>query len=102
MAAKDFNEATYTQSAWACIAALTKLADYYSVTTVDAPMLLDVLLNPTKHNAGADADAAKRVVEKALAKADVDVNTLRMELERYMGKQPKLTGVIGFLEGHGV
>jgi len=55
-------------------------------------MLLDVLLNPTKHNAGDDADAAKRVVEKVLTKADVDVKTLRMELERYMGKQPKLTG----------
>ena len=92
MSADDFNEGKYTESAWACIASLTKAADYYSSTTVDSPMLLDIMLNPTKHNAGEDAESAKRVVEKVLMKADVNVNMLRQELEIYMSKQPKISG----------
>jgi len=92
MAADDFNESKYTESAWACIASLTKAADYYSNNTVDSPMLLDVLLNPSKHNAGEDAESAKRAAEKVLIKSDVDVNKLRQELENHMSKQPKLSG----------
>jgi hypothetical protein len=92
MAAEDFNESKYTESAWACIASLTKVADYYSSSTVDSPMLMDILLNPSKHNAGDDAESAKRAVEKALMKSDIDVKVMRQELETYMSKQPKLTG----------
>jgi hypothetical protein len=92
MAAEDFNESKYTESAWACIASLTKVADYYSSSTIDSPMLMDVLLNPSKHNAGDDAESAKRAVEKALLKSDIDVKVVRQELETYMSKQPKLTG----------
>ena len=92
MAGDDFNESKYTESAWACIASLTKAADYYSSNTVDSPMLLDVLLNPNKHNAGDDAESAKRAAEKVLTKSDVDVNKLRQELENHMSKQPKLSG----------
>jgi len=92
MASDDFNEGKYTESSWACIAALTKAADYYKASTVDAPMLLDVLLNPTKHSAGESADNAKRVAEKVLMKADVDIKKLRQDLETYMSKQPKLSG----------
>lgn len=92
MSGGDFDEATYTESAWACIASLTKVADYYSSNTVDAPMLLDVLLNPSKHNAGENAESAKRVVEKIFLKADVDMKGIRSELEQYMSKQPKITG----------
>lgn len=57
-------------------------------------MLLDILLSPTKHNAGEDAEAARRVVEKILAKAEVDMSVLRQELEMYMSKQPKVTGQV--------
>ena len=92
MSGGDFDEAKYTESAWACIASLTKVADYYSSNTVDAPMLLDVLLNPSKHNAGENAESAKRVVEKIFLKADVDMKGIRSELEQYMSKQPKITG----------
>jgi ATP-dependent Clp protease ATP-binding subunit ClpA len=92
MASDDWNEAKYTESAWACIVALTKAADYYKNNTVDSPMLLDVLLNPTKHNAGDDADSAKRAVEKVLLKTGIDVSKLRQDLETHMSKQPKLTG----------
>lgn len=92
MSSDDFNEGKYTESAWACIATLTKAADYYSATTIEAPMLLDILLNPSKHNAGDDAESAKRAVEKVLVKADVDVSTLKQELEVFMSKQPKISG----------
>lgn len=92
MAQEDFSEAAYTESAWACIASLPKVADYYSAYSIDAPMLLDVMLNPSKHNAGDSAEAAKKVVEKILIKADVDTKVLRQELEKYFGKQPKITG----------
>ena len=91
MAAEDFNESKYTEAAWSSIAALTKVADYYRASTVEAPLLLDVMLNPSKHSAGENAQAAQKVVEKALAKAGVDVQELRMELEKYLGKQARVT-----------
>ena len=92
MSNDDFNESKYTESAWACMIALTKVAEFYTSTTVDSQMLLDVMLNPTKHNAGEDAEGAKRVAEKVLMKADINPNTLRQELEVYMSKQPKISG----------
>jgi ATP-dependent Clp protease ATP-binding subunit ClpB len=91
MSSDDFNESKYTESAWACMAALTKAADYYSSNNVDSTMLLDILLNPKKHNAGDDAEGAQRVAEKVLTKADVDLQKLRQELEKHFSKQPKLT-----------
>jgi hypothetical protein len=92
MATDDFQEQKYTESAWACMASLTKAAEYYGTSTVDSPLLLDMLLNPTKHNAGDDAESAKRAVEKVLIKAGVDVNKLRQELDMYMSKQPRMSG----------
>jgi hypothetical protein len=92
MAAEDFNEAKYTEAAWSVIAALTKVADYYSASTVESPFLLDVLLNPSKHSAGENADAAKKVVDKILGQAGVDTKELRKSLEEYLGKQPKMSG----------
>jgi ATP-dependent Clp protease ATP-binding subunit ClpB len=91
MAAEDFKEDKYTEAAWASIAALTKVADFYSATTVEAPFLLDVMLNPNKHSAGEDAEAARKVCEKTLTKAGVDVNSLRSELEKYLSKQPRVS-----------
>ncbi|KAL7567909.1 hypothetical protein ACA910_019624 [Epithemia clementina (nom. ined.)] len=88
----DFSEAKYTEAAWAAIASLTKAADYYQASTVEAVILLDVLLNPGKHKAGDAAQSAQRVVETALAKAGVDLKTLRSSLETYLSKQPKVTG----------
>ena len=56
-------------------------------------MLVDIMLNPSKHSSGDEnAESAKRVVEKVLLKADVDVQLLRQELEIYMSKQPKISG----------
>jgi ATP-dependent Clp protease ATP-binding subunit ClpB len=92
MATDDFQEQKYTESAWACMASLTKAAEYYGTSTVDSPLLLDMLLNPAKHNAGDDAESAKRAVEKVLIKAGVDVNKLRQEVDMYMGKQPRMSG----------
>ena len=59
---------------------------YRSSNTVDAPMLLDVLLTPGKHSAGENAESAKRVVEKVFLKADVDINGIRSELEQCMSQ----------------
>jgi len=91
MSAEDFSEASYTEAAWAAIAALPRVADYYSATTVEAPMLLDTLLNPSKHSAGDNAEAAKVVIEKVLTKAGVNIMELRQQLENYMAKQPRIT-----------
>jgi ATP-dependent Clp protease ATP-binding subunit ClpB len=90
MAADAFNEGKYTEAAWSTIATLTKAADYYETSTIESPILLDVLLNPTKHNAGDSAESAKRVVEKVFGKAGVDTKELRSELEKYLAKQAKM------------
>lgn len=91
MAAEDFNEAKYTETAWSSVSSLTKVADFYQASTVEAPFLLDVMLNPSKHNAGESADAAQKVVEKALGKAGVNVKELRSELETFLAKQARLS-----------
>ena len=92
MAADDFNESKYTEAAWSTIATLTKAADYYEASTIEAPILVDILLNPQKHNAGDDAEAAKRVVEKILQSAGANIKDVRSELEKYFAKQPKVGG----------
>lgn len=92
MAAEDFDESKYTEAAWAAVASLTKVADFYEATTVEAPLLLDVLLNPSKHNAGDSAESAKRVAEKILTQANVDTKALRSELEKHLSKQAKVSG----------
>ena len=91
MAAEDFQESKYTEAAWSLISSLTKAADYYQSQSVERPYLLDIMLNPTKHNAGENAEAAKKVVERILASAGVDVDQLRQELESYFARQPKLS-----------
>jgi ATP-dependent Clp protease ATP-binding subunit ClpB len=92
MSADDFQEAKYTEAAWSIIASVTKVADYYQTQTVESTYLLDILLNPTKHSAGDNAESAKKVVEKVLAKVGVDVKELRKDLESYFAKQTKVTG----------
>jgi len=95
MAASDFDEGKYTEAAWAGIASLTKVAEYYQAAAVDGPMLLEVILNPGKHSAGDDAEAAKKVAEKILSSAGVDVKELRQQLEGFWAKQPKMSGSTG-------
>jgi len=95
MASDDFQETSYTEAAWSAIACITKVADYYETPTVEAPLLLEVLLNPNKHSAGDDAEAAKRVVEKVLSKAGANVSELRIELDKYLSKLPRMTSGTG-------
>jgi len=90
MAADDFDESKYTTAAWSAIASLTKVAEYYQSGSCESFHLLDILLNPSKHSGGEEAESARRVVEKTLAQAGVDVKELRKSLETYLGKQPKL------------
>jgi ATP-dependent Clp protease ATP-binding subunit ClpB len=92
MSSDDFNQEKYTEAGWAAVAALTKVADVYQTSTVDSPILLEVLLNPGKHRCGDDAEAARRAVEKVLTGAKVDIKKFRQELESYLEKQPKVTG----------
>ena len=92
MSSDDFNQEKYTEAGWAAVAALTKVADAYQTSTVDSPILLEVLLNPGKHRCGDDAESARRAVEKVLTAASVDIKKLRKELETYLEKQPKVTG----------
>jgi len=92
MSDSTFSEGTYTEAAWGAIASLPKVGDYYSVQTIESPLLLDVLLNPAKHKAGDNAIAAQKTVEKVLVSADVDLVTLRRELENYLSKQPQVKG----------
>jgi hypothetical protein len=91
MAAEDFDETKYTEAAWSLITALTKAADYYQAENVDAPFLLELMLNPSTHNAGDNAEAARKVVEKILTKSGTDIKALKSELETYFSKQAKLS-----------
>ncbi|KAG7349539.1 ATP-dependent chaperone ClpB [Nitzschia inconspicua] len=92
MSSDDFNQEKYTEAGWAAVAALTKVADAYQTSTVESPILLEILLNPGKHKCGDDADAARRAVEKVLKDAKVDIKALRTQLEAHLEKQPKVTG----------
>jgi len=90
MASEDFSEMNYTEAAWSLIATLSKAADYYESSTLEATLILDIMLNPTKHNAGDSAESAKRVVEKVLRNAGADLGKLRSELEKHFANEPKL------------
>jgi ATP-dependent Clp protease ATP-binding subunit ClpB len=91
MATEDFDQMKYTVAGWASVAALTKVADYYQSNNVESFHLLDVMLSPFKHQAGDDADAARRALEKVLVEAGVDAQMLRKDLEEFMGKQPRVS-----------
>ncbi len=92
MSSDDFNEQKYTEAGWAAVAALTKAADFYQTSTVESPILLDLLLNPSKHKAGDDAEAARKAVEKVLKEVKCDVKALRQQLETHLSQQPKMQG----------
>lgn len=64
-------------------------------------MLLSVLLNPTRYQAGENALTARQVVVKLLEDAYrrsgageelFDVDGLRADVERYLERQPKVSG----------
>jgi len=90
-----FDQSLYTDAAWSAITALPPCASYYSATSVDAPMLLSILLNPTKYNIPNidNALTAKTVVFKLLSDAGLEnVDGLKKEVERYLERQPKVSG----------
>ncbi|KAL3776200.1 hypothetical protein HJC23_011067 [Cyclotella cryptica] len=88
---EDFDQTKYTEAAWATLAALPACAESYMSTSVEAPMLLAILLNPTKYQAGESAMTAKQVAMQLLEDAGVDVQQLRNDVEAYLEKQPKVT-----------
>jgi len=88
----DFDQTQYTDASWSTIAALPFCADSYSATSIDAPMLLSILLNPTKYQAGEAAGTAKQVVVKLLEDAEVDVEVLRQGVEGFLERQPTVSG----------
>ena len=92
-----FDEGKYTEAAWSAVSGMTSAADYYQATTLEAPLLLDMLLNPSKHGTGGDdgAAAAKKVADSTLTNAGVNVKEVRMGLEAFLAKQPKVTGATG-------
>jgi ATP-dependent Clp protease ATP-binding subunit ClpB len=91
MSSPDFDQMQYTEAAWSAVAAVTKVAEYYRMSYVEAPLLLDFLLNPAKHNGGDDAQSANKAVIKVLEQAGVDVKTLRSSLEEHLSRQPKMS-----------
>lgn len=91
MSADDFNQEKYTEAAWAAVSVLTKAAEYYQSSQVEAPLLLDILMNPGKHGSSENGESARRVTKKVLEQAGVDVNELRSALETHLSKQPKMT-----------
>eukprot|EP00934_Nitzschia_sp_Nitz4_P006700 Nitzschia sp. Nitz4//scaffold207_size38617//34085//38510//NITZ4_007683-RA/size38617-augustus-gene-0.13-mRNA-1//-1//CDS//3329541629//6690//frame0 len=93
MAAEDFDQMQYTETAWACIAALTSAADTYETNSVETFHLLDIFLNPSKHKTNDDSTSAKRVVEKVFVKAGVNSQQMRQELEDFLAKQPTVNPV---------
>lgn len=86
-----FDSTRYTEAAFATLAALPACAESYSATAVDAPMLLSILLNPTKYQAGEAAINAKAVAVKLLEDAGVDVDALQADVEDYLQRQPTVT-----------
>ena len=94
----DFNEQKYTEAGWAVVVALTKAADTYQTATVESPILLDLLLNPSKHKAGDDAESARKAVEKILKEVGCDIKALKSELETFLAKQPKMSGDTGSVQ----
>ena len=92
MAEQDFDQTQYTDAAWSTIAALPACSDFYSATSVDAPMLLAILLNPTKYQAGEAAGTARQVTIKLLEDAGADIDKLTKEVESFLEKQPKVSG----------
>lgn len=92
MSADDFSQDKYTEAAWSAVALLTKAAEYYQASQVEAPLLLDILLNPGKHGASEAAESAQRVTKRVLEQAGVDVGELRRDLENHLAKQPKVQG----------
>ena len=89
---QDFDQQQYTDAAWSAIATLPQCATSYSATSVDAPMLLSILLNPTRYQAPEVAQTAKTVTVKLLEDANVNVDKLRDDVEEYLEKQPKVSG----------
>ena len=89
---QDFDQQQYTDASWSAISTLPQCADYYSATSVDAPMLLAILLNPTKYQASENASTAKQVVTKLLNDANVNVDKLKDDVEEYLQKQPTVSG----------
>jgi len=89
---QDFDQQQYTDASWSAISTLPQCADYYSATSVDAPMLLAILLNPTKYQASENASTAKQVVTKLLNDANVNVDKLKDDVEEYLLKQPTVSG----------
>ena len=89
---QDFDQQQYTDASWSAISTLPQCADYYSATSVDAPMLLAILLNPTKYQASENASTAKQVVTKLLNDANVNVDKLKDDVEEYLMKQPTVSG----------
>jgi len=94
MAASDyFREDTYTAAGWSVISGLNKAADYYQASTIESTMLLELMLNPSKHSPGdSGAESARSVAEKTLQSAGADVNKIRSEMEKHLAKQPKIQG----------
>lgn len=91
MASADFDQMQYTEAAWSVVAAVTKVAEYHKSSTVEAPLILDFMLNPGKHNGGDDAESAKSVTVKVLEQAGLDVKQLRQGLEEHLSRQPKMS-----------
>lgn len=95
-----FSSDKYTEAAWAILTSLSRCSDYYEASTIEAPLMLEVLLNPSKHAPGDEkAESAKRVAEKILQKSGVDVASLRAELEKYLAKQPKMSNAANKMQG---
>ena len=92
MASSDFDQMQYTEAAWAVVSGLSNAAEYYQAANVEAPLLLEILLNPRKHGAGDDAEAAERAIKKVLNDAGVDIKELRQGLESHLSGRPKITG----------
>ena len=92
MNSQDFDQTQYTDASWSIISTLPQCADYYSATQVEAPMLLSILLNPTKYQAAEAASTAKQVVTKLLEDSNVNIDQLKNDVESYLEKQPTVSG----------
>ena len=90
VSAYDFDESKYTQAAWSLVQALSSAASFHQSSSVDSPLLLDLALNPSKHETGEAAESAQAVVTTLLTQAGANVPQLKTELEQYLQRQPRV------------
>jgi len=89
----------YTTGAWGALKELPRVSTKFSQQVLTPPLLLQSLLHVYTSSsevdgggtADSDSSTSTRICEKLMRSADIDVATLRSDLEAYLSKLPKIS-----------